>query len=163
MPVFSLFYKIMDNKKAIDLKSRIEDNYHAEGLISITAQTLSDKNLDELAALSKLMERVGVSVEVNRNKNPETGLSYDFIVMKVNKEQYRNAVTRKAGRKPDFDKKYDRYGKCTVRELQEKLKTMTKSDIAKELGCPRMTLYRILRNISENKPDPDTSIWHYTS
>jgi len=102
-------------------------------------------------------------VDITRNQNPETGLSYDFIVMKVDEEQYKAALTRKAGRKPDFKKKYDMYGKCTVGELQERLKTMTKSDIARELGCPRMTLYRILKNIAENHPDSETSIWHYTS
>jgi len=153
----------MENKTSINLKNRINENYHPEGFISLTAQTLNEKNLDELAALAKLMERVGISVEINRNQNLETGLSYDFIVLKVNEEEYRNALTRNAGRKPDFNKKYDMYGKCTVGELQKKLKTMTKSDIAKELGCPRMTLYRILHNISENKPDSETSIWHYTS
>ena len=153
----------MENKFLIDLLNRNTGDFQPEGFISFTAQTLSEKNLDELAALANLMERVGISVEVNRNQNPETGLSYDFIVMKVNDEQYKNAITRNAGRKPDFNKKYDMYGKCTVAELQEKLKIMTKSDIAKELGCPRMTLYRILHNIEENKPDPKTSIWHYTS
>lgn len=153
----------MENKTSINLKNRISSDYHPEGLVSFTAQTLNEKNLDELAVFSKLMERVGISLDISRNQNPETGLSYDFIVLKVNEEQYKNALTRKAGRKADFNKKFDMYGKCTVAELQEKLKIMTKSDIAKELGCPRMTLYRILHNISENKPDPETSIWHYTS
>jgi len=153
----------MENKCSIKLKNRITENYHPEGFLSFTAQTLNDKNLDELAAFANLMERVGISVDITRNQNPETGLSYDFIVMKVDEEQYKAALTRKAGRKPDFNKKYDMYGKCTVGELQEKLKTMTKSDIARELGCPRMTLYRILKNIAENHPDPETSIWHYTS
>ena len=153
----------MDNKTQIELNNRITETYQPEGFISFTAQTLNDKKLDELAAFANLMERVGISVDITRNQNPETGLSYDFIVMKVDEEQYKAALTRKAGRKPDFNKKYDMYGKCTVGELQERLKTMTKSDIARELGCPRMTLYRILKNIAENHPDPETSIWHYTS
>jgi len=86
-----------------------------------------------------------------------------FIALKINEDKYRSVMSRHAGRKADFDRKYDMYGKCTVAELEEKLLTMKKTEIAGELGCSRMTLYRIINNIAERNPAKDTSIWHYTS
>ena len=61
------------------------------------------------------------------------------------------------------EEKYDKYGKCTVEELLRKLQTMSKTQISQELGCSRMTLYRVIKNIEVRKPSKDTSIWHYTS
>ena len=98
-----------------------------------------------------------------RKRKREKKFTYDFIVLKVNEEKYQNVKTRHAGRKADFERKYDTYGKCTVAELEEKLKKMKKTEIALDLGCSRMTLYRIIKNIEERKPAKDTSIWHYTS
>ena len=156
--------EILSNTK-IDLKSRLSsgDKSSLKGLASFTVSELSESNLDELALLSEKLEKMGVSLEITRKKNKENGISYDFVVMKLNEEKYRSATTRHAGRKADFEKKYDAYGKCTVAELQEKLQVMSKTDVAKELGCSRMTLYRILNNISKRNPAGDTSIWHYTS
>lgn len=155
----------MTRETKIDLKKQYNslEQKKLNGWVSFTAHSLTEQSLNELAAMAEQLEKVGVSLEISRKENTETGVSYDFVVLKVNEERYQSVITRHAGRKADFDRKYDTYGKCTVAELQEKLKTMKKTDIAKELGCPRMTLYRILRNISENNPDADTSIWHYTS
>lgn len=149
----------------IDLKQRVSgiDVVSLNGMVSFTAGQLSERNLDEMAMLAKYLERIGISVEITRKENTESSLGYDFIVIKVNEEKYQSSMTRHAGRKADFDEKYDKYGKCTVAELEEKLSKMSKTEIAKELGCSRMTLYRILKNISERQPDKETSIWHYTS
>lgn len=149
----------------IDLKQRLNgiDIQSLNGMVSFTAGQLNERSLDELAVLAKRLERVGISLEITRKNNKESGLGYDFIVLKVNEEKYQSSMTRHAGRKADFDQKYDKYGKCTVRELEEKLKSMKKTDIAKELGCSRMTLYRIINNISKRCPAGETSIWHYTS
>jgi len=153
------------NVQKIDLKQRLSevDLASLNGWVSFTAQELSDSNLDELAVISGMLEKIGISLEISRKTNAETNFNYDFIVIKVNEEKYHAAKTRHAGRKADFDRKYDEYGKCTVAELEEKLKTMKKTEIARELGCSRMTLYRIMHNISEREPAKDTSIWHYTS
>ena len=69
-----------------------------------------------------------------------------------------------------------RYKECTVSELKAKLESgMKKSEIIAELGCPKATFYRILKNIKERdeaciKDEPenlngnaDCSIWIYTS
>ena len=74
-------------------------------------------------------------------------------------------TTRNAGRKKDFTMN-ERYKNCTISELKIKLESgMKKSDIIAELGCPRSTFYRILKNI-ENinvyKMGED-SIWLYTN
>ena len=155
----------MKSEQKIDLKQRLThvDTKMLNGLVSFTAGELSENNLNELAMISDMLDKVGISLEVTRKQNSETNFNYDFIVLKVNEERYHAAKTRHAGRKADFERKYDEYGKCTVAELEEKLKTMKKTEIAGELGCSRMTLYRILHNISERNPAKDTSIWHYTS
>ena len=155
----------MKNEQKIDLKQRLSelDEQSLNGSVAFTAQALSDSNLNELAVMAEMLERIGISVEINRKENSGTGLAYDFIVMKINEEKYKTAMTRHAGRKADFNKKYDTYGKCTVAELEEKLLVMSKTKIAQELGCSRMTLYRIIKNIAVQKPVGDTSIWHYTS
>ena len=149
----------------IDLKTRLSeiDKKSLNGWVSFTAAEVSESGLNELAMIADMLKTVGITLEITRRKNEDTSLTYDFIVLKVNEEKYHSAKTRHAGRKADFDKKYDMYGKCSVAELEEKLKTMKKTEIAKELGCSRMTLYRIINNISEREPAKDTSIWHYTS
>ena len=106
---------------------------------------------------STKMEKVGLNLEIIRKNG------YDFVVLKLNGDKYRAATTRHAGRKADFENKYDTYGKCTVGELREKLKLTSKTRIAQELGCSRMTLYRIIKNIEDRNPAEDTSVWHYTS
>jgi len=149
----------------IDLKKRLSelDKNSLNGWVSLNVAELSESGLNELAKMADMLETVGITLEITRRKNEETNLKYDFVVIKVNEEKYHSAKTRHAGRKADFDRKYDMYGKCSVAELEEKLKTMKKTEIAKELGCSRMTLYRIINNISEREPAKDTSIWHYTS
>ena len=139
------------------------NNKEFNGLVSFTAQPLNDAGLEELNRMADLLKKVGVSLETTRKENTGLGLEYDYITIKLDKEKYKEAVTRHAGRKADFEEKYDKYGKCTVGELSLKLQTMTKTRIAKELGCSRMTLYRIINNIELRNPAGDTSIWHYTS
>lgn len=155
----------MKKEQKIDLSNRLmsTEKQKLNGWVSFTALTVNDKNLDELAAMAHMLKQVGVSIEVTRKENKEAGSEYDFVVLKINKEQYYKVLTRHAGRKADFNQKYDKYGKCTVAELQDKLQNMTKTKIAQELGCSRMTLYRILKNIAKLNPAGDTSIWHYTS
>ena len=132
-------------------------------MVSFSVGELSENSLDELALIADKLEKFGVIAEITRKKNAETGVGYDFIVLKVREEKYNAAITRNAGRKADFNKKYDTYGRCTVEELKKKLVFMSKTKIAQELGCSRMTLYRIINNIELRNPAGDTSIWHYTS
>ena len=139
------------------------NNKDFNGLISFTAQPLTNTSLEELNTMSELLKKVGVSLKTTRKENTSLGLAYDHITIKLDKEKFNEVVTRHAGRKADFEEKYDKYGKCTVEELLNKLQSMSKSKIAQELGCSRMTLYRILKNIEVRKPSKDTSIWHYTS
>ena len=153
----------MEQGNKIDLKKRVTDKSMQEmnGFVSFTTHTLNEKNLDELASMSELLDKVGISLEINRHGDSDSG--YDLVSLKVNKERYKKAMTRYAGRKADFSKKYDKYGECSVEELQEKLKSMPKTKIAQELGCSRMTLYRIIKNEEKHSPDGNMSIWHYTS
>lgn len=155
----------MKTEQKIDLKQRLSevDIKSLNGWVSLTVASLNESSLNELAAISNMLDKIGISLDIIRKENEDTNLKYDRIVMKVNEEKYQAAKTRHAGRKADFNRKYDTYGKCTVGELEYKLQTMKKTEIAKELGCSRMTLYRIINNISERKPAKDTSIWHYTS
>jgi len=139
------------------------NNKDFNGLVSFTAQPLNATSLEELNTMAELLKKVGVSLETNRKENASLGLEYDHITIKLDKEKYNEVITRRAGRKADFEEKYDKYGKCTVEELSNKLQTMSKTKIALELGCSRMTLYRVIKNIELRKPSGDTSIWHYTS
>ena len=142
----------LDGKKKPDISSGV----------SFTTYSLSENKLDELAVMEEILQKFGVSIEVKRYESTGTS-GYDIVTMKVDEKQYKKATTRHAGRKANFSEKYDKYNACTVKELQEKLQTMTKTKIAEELGCPRMTLYRILKNIEQQSPDGSVSIWHYTS
>lgn len=139
------------------------DNKNFNGIVSFTAQPLNDTSLEELSVMTELLKKVGVSLEMTRKSNVGLGLTYDSVTIRLDKEKYNEVLTRHAGRKADFEGKYDMYGKCTVAELKDRLKTSSKTKIAQELGCSRMTLYRILKNIELRNPAGDTSIWHYTS
>ena len=139
------------------------NNKKFTGLVSFTAQPINDTGLEELCQMAELLKKVGVSLETTRKTNIGLGLEYDYVTIQLDMEKYNDVLTRHAGRRADFEKKYDTYGKCTVEELKNRLKNTSKTKIAQELGCSRMTLYRILKNIELRKPADDTSIWHYTS
>ena len=82
----------MSTEQKIDLKQRLKntDTKLLNGLVSFTAGELSEKNLNELALISELLDRVGISLEVTRKINKETKFAYDFIVLKVNEEKYQS-------------------------------------------------------------------------
>ena len=115
-----------------------------------------------LAELSEILEKVGVLVSVDRVERPGAS-AYDMFRLKVNEEQYRKITTRNAGRKQNFLEKYEKYAPCTIGELKKMLNSTTKTEIARNLGCSRMTLYRIIKNIADYEPDESVSVWHYTS
>ena len=131
-----------------------------EDEIRIKLYPLREEEADKLKELSVMLSKVGVTMEVERSGN-ETKNTCDKLTFRVNQVQYEKSVTRHAGRKSTFSDKCDRYGECTVEELQKKLSSMSKVKVAEELGCSRMTLYRILRNLSEVNPEGYMSIWHY--
>ena len=155
----------MKKEKQINFKRRIQERNltYPDGYVSFMAHPLSEKTLDELAVISEMLEKAGISLVVERYETETIGTGFDYVIFKTNVEQYEEVMTRHAGRKPNFAEKYDKYGKCTVAELQEKLGTISKTKLAEELGCPRMTLYRIIKNIEKMNPDGDMSIWHFTS
>ena len=84
----------------------------------------------------------------------------DILSFSIHKETYEKVVNRNAGRKKDYHMN-ERYQSCTVAQLEEKMKKMKKQDIILELGCPKMTFYRILKNI--NWEEKEVSIWKFTS
>ena len=154
----------MERRTEIDLRKRKEENHvrHMEGHTSFIAFALSEKKLDEMSVLAELLSKVGIGLTVERYENADTGSEYDMVSFTVNEAQYDTITTRHAGRKSSYSDKYRKYGECTVEELREKLKLLPKTKVAEELGCSRMTLYRILHNIAEQKPEGYMSIWHYT-
>lgn len=115
---------------------------------------ISEQNIHELAVLKEYLEKVGIMV--NAVRYPGT----DILSFSIHKETYEKVVNRNAGRKKDYHMD-ERYKSCTVAQLDAKMKTMKKQDIINELGCPKMTFYRILKNIDWDAKD--MSIWHFTS
>ena len=155
----------MATSTKIDLKKRIADKEKTLQIssLSLPVYLLDEKTLDEIARLSDTLEKVGVSLEMERYENTGLTSSYDMLRLKVNEEQYKKVTTRHAGRKQNFIEMHEKYKACTVAELKKYLGTMTKIKIAALLGCSRMTLYRIIKNIEKYEPEDDMSIWHYTS
>lgn len=155
----------MATSTKIDLKSRRLDKEKKvqTGSVSLPVYLLDEKTLDEMARLADVFERVGISLNIERYENTGLTSSYDMLRIKVNEEQYKKVTTRHAGRKQNFIEMHEKYKACTVAELKEYLDTMTKIKIAALLGCSRMTLYRIIKNIEKYEPEDYMSIWHYTS
>jgi len=155
----------MSEKYRIDLGKRLKEEKKSkgEGYVSLPSYPLSESKLDDLAYLSALLEKAGISLSVDRHTDAERGPDYDIITLAVHTERYNKVITRHAGRKPNFEEKYNKYRECTVTELKEKLTKQSKTRIAEELGCSRMTLYRILKNVEKLSADGEVSIWHYTS
>lgn len=149
----------------IDLKNRSANNENTISVssVSLPVYLLNEKTLDEMARLSEVLEKVGVSLNIERYENTELTSSHDTLHIKVNEEQYKKITTRYAGRKQNFIEMHEKYKVCTVEELKEYLSKMTKTKTAALLGCSRMTLYRVIRNIEKYEPEGDMSIWHYTS
>lgn len=136
---------VKDEKKALS-------NYH-DDYISVICE-ISEQNIHELAILKEYLGKVGITV--NAVRYPQT----DILSFSIQKETYEKVVNRNAGRKKDYNMN-KRYKSCTVAQLDEKIKTMKKQDIINELGCPKMTFYRILKNIDWEAKD--MSIWEFTS
>lgn len=125
------------------------------------------RNLQELALLKDLLEKVGIQVKAyDYTDSNSLALSFN-----IDYSKYNTATTRKAGRKFSYNKEQEHgYAPCTVEELHERIKTNpNKSALAAELGCHRTTLYRILKKLEDNKwyEDDDyyrkRSIWSHTS
>lgn len=136
---------VKDEKKEL---STLNDDY-----ISVICE-ISEQNIHELAVLKEYLGKVGIMV--NAVRYPQT----DILSFSINKETYEKVVNRNAGRKKDYHMN-ERYKSCTVTQLEEKMKIMKKQAIINELGCPKMTFYRILKNIDWEKKD--MSIWEFTS
>ena len=102
----------MENwEEKIDLKQRLteKNNLSRNGWVTFTTQKLSENSLNELAFFSEMLEKVGISLEVTRKQKAESELCYDFVAMKWNEEKYKTVMNRHAGRKADFEEKYDKY------------------------------------------------------
>ena len=125
---------------------------------------ISEDGIHELATLKDYLLKVGISMRATRYE------SADILTFMIDKEKYEKVVKRGAGRKKDYSME-EKYKKCTVSELKKMLETMKKSDIIKELECPKRTFYNILNNIkeaeefldAEYEQGYDPSIWDYTS
>ena len=154
--------EMLESRKIIEL---VKDENKEDRIDYITiACSIPDDQIHELAILNEHLERVGISLKVTRYEGT------DILGFKINNESYKKATCRGAGRKKDHNMAA-RYKECSVAELKVKLGTMKKSEIIKELGCPKATFYRILNNLKvdgcnmENIDSlfDDDSIWIYTS
>jgi len=153
------------NGTKIDLESRKKSNEKQvrSDYLSLLAYPINEKTLGELADLSAMLRTVGITLRIDRYEDTDYRSGYDIVTFRINEEKYQRITNRNAGRKPNFIAKYEKYRPCTVLELRSMLETKTKTETARILGCSRMTLYRILKNLKELKPEEDRSVWHYTS
>lgn len=152
----------MSDFEKVNLADLVPSGSPLEDFAYIPITPLEDDTLNNLIAISKLLERLGVSLSIDRYPASDEP-SRLFLKIQIDEDQFHFATNRNAGRKKDLTME-SRYKHCTVAELREMQKDMRKTDIANELGCPRMTLYRIFKNLetADNVCDDD-SIWSYTS
>ena len=121
---------------------------------------------NELALLQALLKKVGIELCAFEYAESDTLL----LTFRIDLTTYNRKTTRKAGRKISYNKVQERgYSPCTIGELRERLKAKPqKTTLAAELGCPRITLYRIIKNLdAEDWYEGDDylqtrSIWNYT-
>lgn len=119
-------------------------------------------SMHRLAVLKECLDKVGIEMTAVRYEDEKT----DVLSFKIDFETFSKVTQRGAGRKKDYSMS-ERYKKCTVSELKTKLESMKKCEIIEELGCPKATFYRILKNIAaaevKNLVNGNDSIWYYTS
>ena len=126
--------------------------------------SISCKSYDvhELAVLKEALQNVGIELSLSKINNSD--------ILMFSLHHYKEKTSRNAGRKKDYSM-HSKYKECTVSELKMRLLTMKKSEIIKDLGCPKSTFYRILNNLKEREcifdgedafMDND-SIWLYTN
>ena len=145
----------MKDENEIELKLKREVNKSLDDYVLVSCNIPKDTH--ELAVLKELLGKVGITMSASH------GSYSDMLSFRIDYETFDKVTSRGAGRKKDITMK-NRYKECTVAELKEKLKTMKKSEIIEDLGCPSMTFYRILKNINlDDESDQDMSIWHFTS
>lgn len=144
-------------KENIELKRKAgrEDKDYATVICKVV-----DDHIHDLAVLKEYLDKVGINMSLSRYDTT------DILSFSIDNDTYNKMVKRGAGRKKDYTMR-ERYEECTVSELKTKLETMKRVDIIKELGCPKATFYRILKNIKKynsfaNADEANTSIWYYT-
>ena len=148
----------------IELKKQSKLRYMAKDIfIPCHIHADDEDEIHKLAVLKECLEKVGIELTVDTAD--EEGMR-DYLMFKIDFDKFDTATSRRAGRKKDYtmDK---RYKSCTVAELKEKLdKGMKKTEIMRELGCPKPTLYRIIKNLDgfwDKKHFQDYDIWDFTS
>ena len=137
----------------------------ASSTLHLNFNQISEGDLTTLAFLKEILSKFDIELDVTHHIYDEKH-AYDSVFIHYKRENMLKKATRNAGRKKDFEMAY-RYKECTVSELKMKLDSgRKKSDIIAELGCPRTTFYRILRNLGK-EIDLDLygsdSIWMYTN
>ena len=157
------------NKKNVKLEMDEEYRKHKDnqknGHIGFWIDKIDQEEMNTLAHLAEILSKVGVEIQV---KHFSEDLNSNLVSFNVDYETFNKTTNRGAGRKKDH-KMSERYKECTVSELKMKLDSgMKKIDIIKELGCPGMTFYRILKKIEEDdifnwEGGQDCSIWLFTS
>lgn len=151
-------------QEKIDIKNRTYDDHRNNVYMSFILHQVDEETYDNIAMLQDYLGRMGIEFDVT-HYTPEDGNDgrpFDIMAINIDQEKFNTYATRKAGRKFDRNKE-ERYKPCTVIELNNMLATMKKSEIAEYLGCPRMTLHRIIKNLEGHNFDPESSIWYYTS
>ena len=112
-----------------------------EKITSVTLPLDTSKSLDtynfEIKELTKIFEKIGVTMEITESKD---SLVFKYDISNVNKK-----LGRQAGRN-----KRQLQRNVQVQEIRERMKNESADEIAKTLGLSRATLFRRLKNAEEN-------------
>lgn len=168
-------YEIIDITKGMKKDEKLEvpatkiaktstHNHKTHG-ISFEKNFITEEDLQSLSLLKEILSKSGATLDVTHNIQRD-GTEYNSIYIYMNEDKVAVKTTRNAGRKQQLFKN-GKYKECTVSELKMKLESgMKKTEIINELGCPKATFYRILKNLGEDIEHEDVqmhSIWIYTT
>lgn len=124
-------------------------------VMTVFCDGMTGQEQKRLQELSGILDKVGVSLDLSATHG------HKMLSISIDYDTYNRVTGRGAGRKKDPDMA-DRYRPCTVSKLNKLLNSgKKKSEIIEYLGCPKMTFYRILKNM-EGAP-ARASIWDYTT
>ena len=155
-------WEVIFMKNWEELKLQVNPKLRTTGRsnVACSISNMFPENIHELAILQEYLAKVGISLSVTKHEYT------DIMSFVIDFDTFDKVTGRNAGRKKDRTMG-KRYKECTVSELKTKLQTMKNCDIIAELECPKITFYRIMKNIksaeNEGYISDNDSIWEYTS
>lgn len=98
-----------------------------------------DKLREDIEDLNRVLSSFGLSAKyLDRT-----------LLINIDSDEYLKKSSRNAGRRKNYARAFDYNMNPTIQEVFEMQERMTNAQIIEQIGCPRATFYRALKNAKD--------------